>query len=409
MVNKKKIESPDNSRVQQLSDLPLSRLLNEFINSEKAGGVILIVCTIVSMVLANSVFREPWLSFWNTYVFGHSITHWINDGMMAIFFLLIGLELEREIYCGELSSMKSASLPFFGAIGGMVVPAALFMMFNTGTISQDGTGIPMATDIAFAIGILALLGRRIPDSLKIFLIALAVMDDLGAILVIAFFYTKTLSVTNLLIALAIYALLIIFNRLKIRNLFPYLIGGGIMWYFMLLSGVHATITGVLLAFAIPFGNGGKKSPSYVLQHVLHKPVAFTILPLFALANTGLVFGAGWYRELLQPLGLGIISGLSVGKPLGILLFSLLGIAFGWCAFPEGVTWKHILGVGFLGGIGFTMSIFITILAFDDQTLVDSAKMAVLVASLISAIVGLVLLRIFTKLPSEQSSDKIVEG
>ncbi len=409
MADKKRNEPVVDSRVQPLSDFPLSRLFYEFFNSEKAGGVVLIACTILSMALANSALREPWLGFWGTYVFGHSIAHWINDGMMAIFFLLIGLELEREIYCGELSSLKSASLPFFGAIGGMVVPAAFFMLFNAGTITQDGTGIPMATDIAFAIGILALLGRRIPDSLKIFLIALAVMDDLGAILVIAFFYTKTLSVTNLLVALAIYALLIIFNRLKIRNLFPYLIGGGIMWYFMLLSGVHATVTGVLLAFAIPFGNGGKRSPSYVLQHVLHKPVAFTILPLFALANTGLVFGAGWYQDLLQPLGLGIISGLSVGKPLGILLFSLLGIALGWCAFPEGVNWKHILGVGFLGGIGFTMSIFITILAFDDQTLVGNAKMAVLMASLISAILGLVLLRVFAKLPSEQPADKFVEG
>lgn len=409
MEDKKIKEPATDPQVSQLSDLPLSRLFYEFINSEKAGGIVLIICTIISMVLANTIFREPWLGFWNTYIFGHSIAHWINDGMMAIFFLLIGLELEREIYCGELSSLKSASLPFFGAIGGMVAPAVFFIIFNAGTVTRDGTGIPMATDIAFAIGILSLLGRRIPDSLKIFLIALAVMDDLGAILIIAFFYTKTLSVTNLLIALAIYAILIIFNRLKIRNLFPYLIGGGIMWFFMLHSGVHATITGVLLAFAIPFGNGGRKSPSYVLQHVLHKPVAFTILPLFALANTGLVFGTGWYQELLQPLGLGIISGLFLGKPAGILFFSLLGIVLGLCAFPEGVNWKHILGVGFLGGIGFTMSIFITILAFDDPVLINNAKMAVLVASLLSAVVGLILLRIFTKLPSEQPSDKFVKG
>jgi NhaA family Na+:H+ antiporter len=306
---------------------------------------------------------------------------------MAIFFLLIGLELEREIYTGELSSIKSASLPLFAAVGGMVVPAGLFFLLNKGTLTQSGTGIPMATDIAFAIGILSLVGKGIPNTIKIFLTALAVMDDLGAILVIAVFYTKTLMLSNLFYSLAVFALLVVMNRLKIRNLLPYLIGGVAMWYFMLHSGIHATVTGVLLAFAIPFGDGGEKSPSYILQHLLHKPVAFAILPLFALANTGLILNHDWYNGLTQPLGLGIILGLFLGKPAGIVLFSLAGVGLGVCALPAGSTWKHLVGVGFLGGIGFTMSIFIALLAFDCPEHIDPSKIAILVASVLSGLAG----------------------
>ena len=269
----------------------------------------------------------------------------------------------------------------------MLVPTAIFLMLNHGTPSQAGAGIPMATDIAFAIGILSLLGKRIPDSLKIFLTALAVMDDLGAILIIAVFYTKTLVLSNLFISLSIFAALIGLNRLKVNNLLPYLLGGAAMWYFMLHSGIHATIAGVLLAFAIPFGDGGTKSPSYVLQHVLHKPVDFIILPFFALANTGLILGSAWYHGLGEPLSLGIILGLFIGKPLGIVLFSLTGAGLGLCALPAGSGWKHIVGVGFLGGIGFTMSIFITLLAFDQPSLIDSSKIAILLASFMAGLTG----------------------
>jgi NhaA family Na+:H+ antiporter len=306
------------------------------------------------------------------------------------------LELEREIYHGELSDIKNASLPIFGAIGGMLVPAGLFLLLNFGTDTQAGAGIPMATDIAFAIGILSLLGNRVPTSLKIFLTALAVMDDLGAIIVIAIFYTTSIAFTNLFIALGVFSFLLILNRLKIHNLIPYLIGGVVMWYFMLHSGVHATITGVLLAFAIPFGNGGEKSPSYILQHFLHKPVAFFILPLFAIANTCIAVGDSWQSGLGQTNSLGIIAGLVIGKPLGIWLFSFIGVGLGLCALPTDLKWKNIIGAGFLGGIGFTMSIFITLLAFDNADIVNNSKIAILIASLIAGTIGFIFLKLTLK-------------
>lgn len=372
----------------------LTKLFNEFFNSEKSGGLILIIATVVSLVLANSPLQHTYIGFWNTDIAGHSLAHWINDGLMAIFFLLIGLELEREIYDGELSNIKNASLPIVAAIGGMLVPAAIFMLFNYGTPSQSGAGIPMATDIAFAIGILSLLGKSVPASLKVFLTALAVIDDLGAIIVIAVFYTTSLSLTHLFIALGIYALLIALNRLKVYNLLPYLIGGVAMWYFMLHSGIHATITGVLLAFAIPFGKNRKGvSPSNKMEHLLHKPVAFFILPLFALANTGIIIGEGWQSSLYGTAGLGIILGLFAGKPLGITLFSYLSVKMKLTALPRELKWTNIAGAGLLGGIGFTMSIFITLLAFTDDELINGAKMAILAGSLISGIAGFIMLRL----------------
>lgn len=374
----------------------LTKLYKEFFNSEKSGGIILVAVTIVSLILANSGFSEEYTSIWSTKFAGYSIAHWINDGLMAIFFLLIGLELEREIYLGELSSLKNAAFPFFAALGGMIVPAAIFTFFNYGTEFQSGTGIPTATDIAFAIGILALLGNKVPLSLKIFLTALAVIDDLGAIIIIAIFYSKSLSIINLIIALGIFAVLIILNRSKVYNIIPYIIGGIAMWYFMHHSGIHATITGVLLAFAIPFTNGGKKSPSYQMQHALHKPVAFVILPLFAMANTGIVISSGWASGLTEPNSLGIMLGLALGKPIGILLFSFLGVIIGACSIPSDLRWKNILGVGFLGGIGFTMSIFITILAFDNPTIIDQSKIAILLGSLVAGIVGYLFLKLTMK-------------
>ncbi len=375
-------------------------LFKEFFDSEKAAGLILIFCTAISLLLANSTLSDTYLQFWETSFQGHSIAHWINDGLMAIFFLLIGLELEREIYKGELSNVKDALLPIFGAIGGITVPASIYISINYGTETQSGAGIPMATDIAFALGILALLGSRVPLSLKVFLTALAVIDDLGAIIIIAIFYTKTLAFVNLFIALGVFAFLLILNRLKVMNLIPYLVGGVVMWYFMLHSGVHATITGVLLAFAIPFGKGDKTSSSYKLEHFLHKPVAFIVLPVFALANTAIIFSGDLSDTLTEPYSMGILLGLVVGKPLGIFLLTFLTVQLGWCKLPSDLNWKSILGVGFLGGIGFTMSIFITLLAFENETIINNAKLIILISSLIAGIIGFFMLKTILKSSTE---------
>ena len=370
-----------------------TQLYKDFFESEKSGGLVLIAFTLISLAIANSAFGNSYLHFWETTFVGHSIEHWINDGLMTIFFLLIGLELEREIYQGELSNIKDALLPIFGAIGGMIIPAAIFLLFNFGTETQSGAGIPMATDIAFALGILSLLGNRVPTSLKIFLTALAVIDDLGAIMIIAIFYTKALFWSNLIIALCIFSFLLVLNRLKVRNLIPYLIGGVFMWYFMLHSGVHATITGVLLAFAIPFGNGGEKSTSYILQHFLHKPVAFIILPIFALANTAIVIGTDFTTIITQNYSIGIALGLIIGKPLGIITILFIAIKLGWCKLPNDLNWKSILGVGFLAGIGFTMSIFITLLAFENETIINNAKFIILLTSLVAGLIGFISLKL----------------
>jgi len=306
---------------------------------------------------------------------------------MAIFFFLIGLELKREIFVGELSNVKNAMLPVFAAVGGMIIPAGIYAIFNYGTVTQSGAGIPMATDIAFAIGVLSLLGNRVPASLKILLTAIAVIDDLGAILVIAIFYTTGLSLLNLGIVLAIFVALLLLNKLKINFLLLYIIGGIAMWYFMLHSGVHSTLAGILLAFAIPFGKGEKTSLSYRLQDWLHKPVSLIILPLFALANTAMVFGKGWDTGLAESGSIGIFAGLIIGKPLGVFLFSFIAVSIGVCALPSGLKWKHVLGIGFLAGIGFTMSIFITLLAYSDEILITESKISILLASLVSGILG----------------------
>jgi Na+:H+ antiporter, NhaA family len=376
--------------------MKLTKLFRDFFESEKAGGLVLIACTMVSLLLANSSFGTDYHNFFQFQLAGHSFEHWINDGLMTIFFLLIGLELEREIYQGELSNLREAMFPIIGAIGGMLVPAGLFLLFNFGTATQSGAGIPMATDIAFALGILSLLGNRVPISLKIFLTALAVIDDLGAIVIIAIFYTKTLLWTNLLIALGIFLVLIVFNRLKVRNMIPYLIGGVAMWYFMLHSGVHATITGVLLAFAIPFGNGDEKSTSFILQHFLHKPVAFIILPIFALANTAIIFSGDLSQTLTESYSRGISLGLIIGKPIGIFLLTFLSVQFGLCKLPSDLNWKSLFGVGLLGGIGFTMSIFITLLAFENETIINNAKLIILISSLTAGLLGFFTLRLTLK-------------
>jgi NhaA family Na+:H+ antiporter len=372
--------------------MEITKLFKDFFESEKAGGFTLIACTVFSLFLANSIWSDSYLNIWHHQLGNHSLEHWINDGLMTIFFLLIGLELEREIYAGELSNIKNALLPISGALGGMLIPAALFLLLNFGTATQSGAGIPMATDIAFALGILSLLGNKVPTSLKIFLTALAVIDDLGAILIIAIFYTGDLNWMNLTIALSIFSVLLVLNRMKVHNLIPYLIGGVFMWFFMLNSGVHATITGVLLAFAIPFSTGSDKSPSIILQHFLHKPVAYFILPIFALANTAIIINSDWHFALTQNYTLGIAFGLIIGKPIGISLFSYLAVKLKICSLPEDINWKAIIGVGFLGGIGFTMSIFITLLAFSDNEHIDNSKIMILVSSLIAGILGLLFLK-----------------
>lgn len=370
---------------------PLSHTFKEFIESSKSGGIVLILCTILSLSIANSSLGPAYLGFWHQYVAGLSIEHWVNDALMAIFFLLIGLELERELYNGELSDLRNAMLPMLAAAGGIAVPALIHFGLNGGTATQAGVGIPMATDIAFALGVLALLGKRVPASLKIFLTALAVMDDLGAIVVIALFYTSDLSFLYLLGALAVFAGLVAMNRLlRVMALLPYLLGGALMWFLMLKSGVHATIAGVLLAFAIPYSSkeDDAASPSHRLEHILHKPVTFLILPVFALANTGIVIGAGWAAELLSANSLGIMLGLVAGKPVGIFLFSFAAVALGLCRLPLDLAWRHILGAGLLGGIGFTMSIFITNLAFTGAPdAINASKMAILAASLVAGIAG----------------------
>jgi NhaA family Na+:H+ antiporter len=346
-------------------------------------------------VLANSPLGEAWTGLWHLDVAGRSLEHWINDGLMAVFFLLIGLELERELYVGELSDPRRALLPVIAALGGVALPALIHFSLNAGTPTQAGMGIPMATDIAFALGVLALLGDRIPSSLKVFLVALAVIDDLVAIVVIAVFYATDISFAHLAGALGIFALLGILNRARVTAMVPYLIGGSAMWFLMASSGVHATITGVLLAFAVPFpaGRDGQESPSHRLELALQRPVALVVLPLFALANTAIVLDAEALGGLTTANGAGIMAGLLLGKPIGITVASVLSVRFGLCRLPEDLAWRHVAGAGILGGIGFTMSIFITNLAFaQDASLVTASKLSILLASFTAGAVGFAWLR-----------------
>ena len=374
----------------------LTSTFNRFVESEKSSGVLLIACTLIAIALTNSTLGPLYLGFWQLHIAGLSLEHWINDGLMAIFFLLIGLELERELYVGELSDFKNALLPIVAALGGMAAPALFHYLLNAGLPTQNGVGIPMATDIAFALGVLAILGARIPTSLKVFVVAFAVIDDLGAIVLIALFYTADVSTFYLAAALTLWLVLLLMNRLwRITALLPYLLGGAIMWVLMLKSGIHATVTGVMLAFAIPFSARAEDqaSPSHRLENFLHKPAAFLILPIFALANTGILFEAGWIDGLLSANSLGIAAGLVLGKPVGILVLCMLAVAAGVCRLPADLGWRHIAGAGLLGGIGFTMSIFITNLAFAGETeLINASKMAILMASLTAGLCGLLWLR-----------------
>ena len=388
-----------------MSKVSNTGLFQQFFNSEKAGGLILITCTATSLIIANSSFGDDFIHFWHTPAFlqigniriPFRIEEWINDGLMTVFFLMVGLEIERELYTGELSSVKNAILPILAAIGGMIVPALIHFMFNHGKPEQAGIGIPMATDIAFSLGVLSLIGKRIPLSLKIFLTALAIIDDLGAIIIIAIFYTESFSFYFLGLALVLMLVLILLNRRNVYSLWAYLPAGILLWYLLYRSGVHPTLSGVLLAFAIPFRKNMEKQPSSVLQHALHRPVNFIIIPLFALANTAIHLPATWKSEIFRSNSLGIELGLLIGKPAGIVGFALLGVAFGFAKLPEGINTRKLIGMGMLAGIGFTMSIFISNLAFDSNPdLIQSSKVAVLAASLLAAILGWIILKLGSK-------------
>ena len=370
-----------------------------FFRSEQIGGIILIFSVLISLSIANSTFGAGFENLLSA-EFGYSssnlqleysVSQWINDGLMAIFFLLIGLEIKREIIEGELSTARKAAMPIFAALGGMLLPAGIYFIFNSNQATISGWGIPMATDIAFALGVLSLLGKRVPASLKIFLAALAIVDDLGAILVIALFYTSELHWMQLLYSAGIMALLITMNYLGVKRLFFYIIPGIFLWYFIHHSGIHATIAGVLLALTIPTNPVKGASPLEKLEHMIVRPVNFLIMPIFALANTNIRFESKMIDGLYSPLGLGIIFGLALGKPLGVTLFSWIAVKSGIASLPSRANWKHIFGLGLLAGIGFTMSIFIALLSFNNPQYDVEAKFSILVASVLAGISGFVFL------------------
>ena len=371
----------------------LRRIRRRFAKSERTAGILLILATLVSLILANSPLGEEYLSFWHIDIGSHTLAHWINDGLMVLFFFKICLELKEEVRAGALSNLKQALLPATAALGGIIVPACIFFALNAGLPTQSGTGIPMATDIAFALGILSLLGTRVPFALRIFLTALAVIDDLGAILVIALFYPSVhipFHWPYLIIALGIFAVLFSLNKVfKIKSIIPYLLGGVVMWYFTMYSGIHATIAGVLTAIALPDKEEKFGSPLYKLQYGLHYAVSFLILPLFALANTAIPFQSHLSDIIRMPYGMGIFLGLIIGKPLGISLFTWLSIKFKLCVLPNETNIIHVIGIGLLGGIGFTMSIFISLLAFTDPSIVNGAKLMILLASTLSGAAGFI--------------------
>lgn len=376
------------------------KIFSHFFQSSSSGGILLLACVAVSLAIANTgladAFRNVLATEIGTEAGGLHLRYplllWINDGLMAVFFLLVGLEIKREIVEGELSSVRQASLPVLAALGGVAVPALLFSLFNAGTETSNGWGIPMATDIAFALGILSLLGSSIPSGLKIFLAALAIVDDLLAILVIAIFYSSELHFAYLGYAGAAFALQLLFNRLGIKNILAYIIPGIVMWYFIHHSGIHATIAGVLTAFTLPTNEEAYDSPLEKLEHALSRPVNFIIMPIFAIANTNITFTGGMAEGLTSNLGLGILAGLFLGKPAGIVLMSWLSVRAKVSELPERTGWRHILGLGLLGGIGFTMSIFIALLSFDSPALQTEAKFAILVSSILSGMAGYFLLR-----------------
>ena len=419
--------------------------IQEFLHQEASGGILLIIATVIALAWANSPFADSYHHLWHTYIkidvggigFNYSLHHWINDGLMVIFFFVVGLEIKREMLVGELSSAKKAALPIAAALGGMIFPALIYTIFNLGSEGSSGWGIPMATDIAFVVGILALLGNRVPLALKIFILALAIVDDLGAVLVIAIFYTSNISYTSLLIGAGLIVLLIAMNKMGVRNLLVYTLVGIALWLAFLKSGVHATVAGVLLAFTIPvssrintkkfknetesllkdFNNAGEHgenvltnserltivdqienncekilTPLQRFEHGLHPWVSFFIMPVFALANAGVTIGSGFSSALTHPVSIGIILGLFIGKQIGIFGFSYLAVKLKLASEPEGVSWKKIYAASILAGIGFTMSLFIANLAFNSPDLLNISKVGILTGSLLSGIVGFIILK-----------------
>ncbi len=359
----------------------------EILEDSRSLGFMLTICTSFSLILSNGDNSSQYIAFWNTEtIFSssihlpHSFLHWINDGLMSIFFFLAGLEIKRELLEGELKEPKKALLPIFAAIGGMLVPAVLYTLVNKGGEFANGWGIPMATDIAFSLGITSLLGKRVPLSLKVFLIALAIIDDLGAILIIAVFYGGQINWLMLGASVALILLIAILARKKV-SLSLRLILGICLWYLIFNSGIHATVAGVALAFTVPLRELGD------LEHRLHIPVNFLILPIFALANTAVSFNTGIMETLTHPINFGIMAGLVIGKPLGIVAFCYMLTQMKWGKLPAGTSWTQISGIGMLAGIGFTMSIFITTLAFTSTDTQDLAKVSILLASLLSLILG----------------------
>lgn len=378
-----------------MSKLINLRTFKEFFESSTGGGILLFVCVVLALIVANSPLGDGLISILSTRVgfenesihLNYSIKQWIDDGLMAIFFLLVGLEIKRELVEGELASPKKAALPIIAAIGGALVPAGIYALFNYGTDTQHGWGIPMATDIAFALAVISMLDKRVPPSLKVFLAALAIVDDLLAILVIALFYSSELHYSYLLYAGGIFALQMTFNKLGVKNILAYVIPGVFMWYFIHHSGIHATIAGVLTAMTLPTTPDAQESPLEKLEHMLAKPVNFIIIPLFAFVNTAIVMSYDMLGGLTSNMGLGIIIGLIVGKSVGILFTCWICVKSGLSALPEAAGWKHIFGVGLLGGIGFTMSIFVSMLSFSNPLFIEEAKLAILTASILAGLLG----------------------
>lgn len=376
------------------------RYFNQFVSNSKSAGILLLILVLISLCIANSSFANSFQRVLD-YQIGTEILHlkypisvWINDGLMAIFFLYVGLEIKRELLRGELADIRQAALPIVAAVGGMVFPAVIYLVFNHNTSHADGWAIPMATDIAFSLAIISMLGKNIPTSLKIFLSALAIVDDLGAIIVIALFYTDSIDWVSMGICGGITIFLIILNKTGIKNLLFYLVPGLLLWYFMHHSGIHATIAGVILAFTIPLKNPANKiSPLEKLEKQLHLPVSFLIMPLFALVNTNITFEKDIFNHFISPLSTGIILGLFAGKVIGINILSWLAIKIKWAKLPANCSFKEMLGVGFLAGIGFTMSIFVALLAFPkDFESQNISKISILAASVISGVTGYIILR-----------------
>ncbi|MBC8144551.1 MAG: Na+/H+ antiporter NhaA [bacterium] len=373
-----------------------TRRLSRFMRTASAGSIVLIASTVVALVWANSIWSSSYHSLWEAHIaigsgdfaIDHTLREWVTDALMAVFFFWVGLTLKREMRIGELSSIRKAALPIAAALGGMIVPALIYLALNAGTETARGWGVPIATDIAFALAILALLRSRAPIALTAFLSALAIADDLGAIAVIALIYNSNLSLLYLSLAAIPIALLAIANRSGVRSNAVYLIVGFFVWLFVLKSGVHATIAGVAVAMIIPVGDNARR-----LEHWLEPWVAFAIMPIFALANAGVAIDGDFASAFTMPVTLGVVLGLFIGKQIGIAAFAWLAVRFGVGELPSGATWRHIYGVALLGGIGFTMSIFIAGLAFVDVRALNNAKIGILIGSLVSAVAGWIVLRV----------------